>query len=280
MILFPELGRYGRLGNQMFQIAASLAVAYKNDTEFYYPHDIDERIHDGQKCLLKNFVNNIKKLPQLSSPQETHVHYTQTENQDIDKGYFKLGDNSSLSGFFESEQYFEKYKEKIKSVFVFQDTIDLYANHYIEALKSLYTNTEIVGVHFRRGDYNEPKETPDLFFKFSQHAISESFKDKPYIFLIFSGGNKENSKEDIEYCKANFFTTSDSSLIFCELNDTIRELAIMTKCDHMILTTKSTLGWWGAYLNKNKDKKIIVPRECIGPKYKANILWPTEFTQI
>lgn len=281
MILFPEIGRYGRLGNQLFQLSSSLALAYKHNTDFFLPHDIYERVHDGQQCLLKHFVNNIKKLPKDEKiPQTTLFEEDIYVHEKIDTRYFELAANVSLHGFFESEQYFEEYKDRIKSVLQFEENIDGFSTNYINVLKSLHNGAEVVGIHFRRGDYNEPQRDPDTFFRFAQQAIAQCFQDKPYVFLIFSGGNKENSGDDIEYCKNTFSSYLNNKIVFCELKDTIHELAIMTKCDHMILTTKSTLGWWGGYLNKNKDKKIIVPKECIGPLYNANRLWPKEFTQI
>ena len=60
MIIFPEIGRHGRLGNQMFQLATMKALALETNTECYLPNDLDEREHHGQKCLLNHFDH---KLP-------------------------------------------------------------------------------------------------------------------------------------------------------------------------------------------------------------------------
>ena len=37
------------------------------------------------------------------------------------------------------------------------------------------------------------------------------------------------------------------------------DLAIMSMCDHFIISN-STYSWWAAWLSQNRNKKVIVPK--------------------
>jgi hypothetical protein len=278
MFVFPEIGRSGRLGNQMFQLAAIKSLSLKNKSQAYLPEDIDTRITDGQNCLLQYFKHNVS-LINLAECGHLKV-FTEAQNhlEILDRRFFDISGSIALHGHFESEHFFKDYKNDIISMYTFVDSIDAFSTDYIESIKQRYPNKEIVGIHFRRGDYRETHETPQIFLRYIYYARNVEFNDDKYIFLLFTGGNQQkgNSNEsDMNWCKQNMPNT-----LFCEVNDTIKDLAIMTKCDHMILTTKSTLGWWGAYLNKNPSKKIVVPGISIGPTFNPDLFWPSEFIKV
>ena len=40
MVTFANLGRYGRLGNQMFQIASTIGIAKANGYEYAFPESV------------------------------------------------------------------------------------------------------------------------------------------------------------------------------------------------------------------------------------------------
>ena len=104
----------------------------------------------------------------------------------------------------------------------------------------------------------------DYYFQ----AITENFKPiEDYNFVVFSN--------DIEFCKQNF--TGDNvwyvePVIIPEINpekvwtDSEKEdLALMSLCDHHIIAN-SSYSWWGAFLSKNPNKKIICPTNyVVGP---------------
>ena len=54
MITFTQLGRYGRLGNQLFQYAAIKSVSLETGHSLKIPNP-DNMVWQNQKCYLSDF---------------------------------------------------------------------------------------------------------------------------------------------------------------------------------------------------------------------------------
>lgn len=119
MITFSKLGSYGRLGNQMFQIASTIGVAVKNGVEFGFP-DFDNQVY------FKNRLPSCRsKLPRV----------------DVGWGYHEIfAQKADLVGYLQSEKYFENCKGIVRYY--------LTPDYDIE-------EREGVAVHVRRGDYDD-----------------------------------------------------------------------------------------------------------------------------
>jgi Glycosyl transferase family 11 len=302
MIIFPDLGLYGRLGNQMFQIATMKALSLRNNCDIALPHDIYERENDGQLNLLRNFKLGIRTMEKTEITNFKGSYFEEYYDAHIsnynriarfDAATIDIESNTAIKGFFESERYFIDYKSEIKSCFELVDTIETFGNTYIDNLKRT-NKKKIVGLHLRLNDYihwvkqmlDSDFETAQKFYieqiiDYVNMIINTYIKDEDYTLLIFCGGNTEqgnSNTREIKWCKS--VLPNWKNRVFCEIDDTIKEFSVMTKCDKLILTSRSTLGWWAGYLNKNPDKAIYVPRTVIGPPYDPDFLWPDEFIQV
>jgi hypothetical protein len=289
-IRFATIGKEGRLGNVMFQYAALKALCLEKNEICYLPWDIDEREHDGQKCLLNYFKHSAILSTQKEEETFTGISY---RFQEEEYSYLNLPLPVNLEGHPESELFFKKYKSEIKREFEFINHIENISTQYIKDLRKKHSRlVEIVGIHIRRGDVNNYHVWDNWYRIYIENIISNIFSEDRYIFLCFTGGSTtpENSNtEDIAWCKENIQV--NAPLYLCDVNDTIKDLAIMTKCDHMILCSRSTLAWWGAYLNKNEGKRVIVPKglpyfptetsQYFPPvEFNSAVFWSNDFIQV
>jgi hypothetical protein len=95
-----------------------------------------------------------------------------------------------------------------------------------------------------------------LGVEYYQQSIN-IFDDDTYQYFVFS--------DDINWCKEVF---GENELIeYIDGNNQYVDLYLMTQCDHNIIGN-STFSWWGAWLNKNKNKKVIAPSIWFNPNRK------------
>ena len=109
MISFTELGRLGRLGNQLFQYAVLKSVGIKNNYDVKIP-DPSTMHWQGQDCLLDQFNLECDYLTPSDYAQITR----RVIEEDVSEFYpdiFSISDNIDLYGFFQNYQYFKDYEK-------------------------------------------------------------------------------------------------------------------------------------------------------------------------
>jgi hypothetical protein len=233
MLTFKQLGRYGRLGNQMSQIAGTIGIAHKCGHGFGFPkwrnYDALERFGTDEDIEVHEWFAN-------PLPDVVDAHYI-THN--VPWGYHETSvpDWTNLQGHMQSERYFQHCEHLIRYYFEFK--------HKSKPLK------DTLAIHFRGGDYGgnyHPHCTPEYYAK----AI-EQFDCKR--ILVFS--------DDIKLAKQRITAEAE----FVEGNHTMVDLELMSQCDHHIIAN-STFSWWGAWLGQSK--KVVAPRRWFGPEARIN----------
>jgi len=238
----------GGLGNQMFQIAAAKSLAISTNDDFGLNYSLCHTPNQGKKgTFYKNSIyKNIKEIPNNEMScvlyDEKSFHFSPIPKRK----------NTVIRGYFQSEKYFIDHKNEVLNEFYFSNSDVDYLNKKFNTL-----NQECVSVQIRRGDYLKFSDFhPPCSTEYYEQAIKYFGRNKNFIFV----------SDDIKWVKDNF--TGDNYLYFEEDNE-ILGLILLTICNHNIISN-SSFGWWGAYLNKNSDKKIIAPSKWFGPKAKNN----------
>jgi hypothetical protein len=231
----------GGLGNYMFQISAAYTIAKDLRTDAIF--DLS-RTGQSQRHI-NNYLDNIFSKVKFGTPIPKYIFNERGFSYDP----IPAADDLYLSGYFQSEKYFNKYAEDIRELFSCKDTENKLRDH-ISQIE--YT----CSIHVRRGDYlkypNKHSQSPTEYY---DTAISLVKEQNPNVtFLIFS--------DDIQWCKNHFI---GNEYTFIEGFEDWEDLILMSICDANIITN-STFSWWAAWLGETPGKLIIAPEKWFGPE--------------
>lgn len=229
----------GRLGNNMFQIAATLAVANKSGDDVVFPHTTYAGHRGIRPVDLSIFGYS---FPRGELPQENVKH------EEKEDSYFPIPSlkNLTLCGFYQSYQYFDDIRaELINKYFVPNDAIK-------KRLDEFQILPNAVGVSVRRGDY--------LMLQQNHCVLGDDYYTSALDTYCQDGDQLFVFSDDFVWCKEKF---GDSAVYVNE--DIGVQLFLMTRMKHLVLSN-STFAWWGAYLN-TKGGNIVMPDPWYGPNY-------------
>ena len=261
MITFSSLGKYGRLGNQLFQYSILKSVSNKTGFEIVLDKDINTFTWHGQKCLLKNF--SLKSANYGKSTARNR--YSENTNDLIlspkiyDENVYKVSDDTNFFGYFQSPKYYEDIKDILRDELEMDSQYEDFSDEYLNQ----FQNTT-VSLHVRRGDVSDGTNrgcewandfTPNsIQYQYYKNSLDSIPQDST--ILLFTGGNRENkNNKDYEWCKNNF---KDERIVFVNDMNELETISIMKKVNINITGFKSTFSWWGSFLNKNEN--VIAPK--------------------
>jgi hypothetical protein len=228
----------GGLGNQMFQIAATIALSLRNN---------DKSCFNFSTCNTPLQGNPSNKYKDTIFSKICNQPFFFSEKQYFEPKFsyteISYHNNLLLNGYFQSEKYFEDFKDNIIDTFVISDIVKKPINN-------------LTSVHIRRGDYLNLQHF---------HSICDISYYKKAMDTI--GGNFLFFSDDMEWVRENF---QGDNIFYSQNNDEVLDLSLMTLCDNNIIAN-SSFSWWGAYLNQNSNKIVISPKEWFGPKGPKDI---------
>lgn len=235
IVSFSKLGNYGRAGNMLFEVMATLGIAERNNALASFPSWPYEGYFENKlpnSPLPDHYIPVFKELEFCYQEFDfSAIHSIPQNEQYID-----------LVGYFQSEKYFPS---NAKQVFKFKET-------FLESVKTKLPDNgkKNIAIHIRRGDYQQEPyvnlyyQLPITYFINALIAIPD-WRD--YNIIIFS--------DDLPYCKVHLSCLSN--VYFPELNE-IETLAAGTFCEHFIISN-STFGWWLAWLGEKETSTVIHP---------------------
>jgi hypothetical protein len=233
---------------------------------------IDDLENANQNFLPQTYILQPKDInSNYSSYDKIYIHdkvkYT-SNSQAIEtvainsrkRGYIKNKEELFLNtkaiqlfdGYFQSAKNFLGFDDKIKKLFGPNE-------EFISKIYQKYPQLNLentVSIHIRFGDYKQnPHIHPSVSKEYLDKAL-EMIKDYQHLFLF---------GDDQEWLSQNFY---GENITLINEEDYV-DMWIMSLCKHNIIPN-STFSWWAAFLNKNNNKKIIVPSIWFGPNGPQN----------
>ena len=277
-ITMKGLGQSGGLYSQIQSYASLAAVAKANNKKIVFTQDSlnGEYVQyiTGEFYQTKIRIFDLLQIDYevvskdfLDSFASKHINYHTTA---YDETLFRLESdiNYNLVGRFDTYVYWYNDIGVEVANWKYRPELQLQAEARMADIKNQLGNKPYVSIHVRLGDYLHPNHHfAILDGDYYEKAIIENFLPiEDYNFVVFSN--------DIAYTKEMF---SGDNIFFVEpvsgekvCTDSEKEdLALMSLCDHHI-TSNSSYSWWGAYLSKNKDKKIICPTNWLKAYHQSS----------
>ena len=273
--MFNIIRFQGGLGNQMFIYAFYLSLKHKS---FFSLCNIDPLdswfVHGGIKIheIFSNiniysykFYRRQRKfyaskylVPTTSYIREKHELYGV-----YNKSYFLPCSIVNIyEGFWQSEQYFKGVEKKIRKAFDFE--LKKLNQKSKEILINIIT-TNSVSIHIRRCDYLEHESFCDIcnvrYYIEATNYIKQKIDN--VIFYVFS--------DDIPWVKGNLDIENIQYIDWNQGKDSWQDMCLMANCKHNIIAN-STFSWWGAWLNKNKNKIVVSPNKWNNKKSFSDII--------
>lgn len=262
----------GGLGNQMFQYACYLKlkklgkeVKFDDVTSYrlgnarpvqlavfdiFYPRATPDEIQSmlDASPLFKDRMRRRIKGRSLKQYIEKDYSY--------DPGVFDV-DDTYLTGYFQSEKYFEDIEDEIRKTFVLrQDLLTEDVRRLGSCIRGL---RESVSIHIRLGDYMSA-DGADVYRdictdEYYDAAVSYILQKKPdAVFYLFTndqtwGEYFKNTHPELELNLVKGNTEYSGYL----------DLYLMSMCRHHIIAN-SSFSWWGAWLNSGPDSIVVAPK--------------------
>ncbi len=255
----------GGLGNQMFQYACGRALARQFDQKLV----LDLRGF-GEQTLRRFSLDHYKikaevgndallpTIPQIRSPLVRlfprwyrpaglriirDYHYGT-----YDPSLFTNGVNLYLDGYWQTERYFARVAETIKTELQMKEPLDSENQRLVERI---YQQPS-VSVHVRRTDYINNSFYAQCTLAYYQRGIDYLKERSSNLQMFVFSDDPDWVRQQLQTGLPTTYVTHNLGMA----DD--KDLALMSQCRHHIIAN-SSFSWWGAWLGTSADGIVIAP---------------------
>ena len=185
-------------------------------------------------------------------------------------GINRVPSNVYLTGYWQSEKYFESIEPIIRADFVFRQPMSERSQHIANEI----AQSNAISLHVRRGDYVQNAQTLathgvcslEYYQAAIRHTVERVVQPRFFVFSDDIAWVKENLKISFpcQYVDHNRGTES------------YNDMRLMSLCQHHIIAN-SSFSWWGAWLNPSSDKIVIAPKRWFAKQADVRDLFPPDW---
>jgi len=226
-LTFSKIGQHGRLGNQMFQIAATIGLAEAHGLSWDFFSDIDD-------CAAGRLFNLRGGLARSTRPLTVYKEIKQVY-YNIELQNIREAEVISLHGYFQDYRYFSKSLVTLDQYFTTPHDLLQRVRAKVPELDSSLS----VALHVRRGDYVQLNALYNLLDENYYIRALSMIRSKIDTVIIVS--------DDIPWCKRNLVPLIPYAVVFSPFKDDLSDFLLL-HLSKVIIIANSSFSWWAAFL--------------------------------
>jgi len=278
----------GGLGNQLFQIFATIATSMKYNKQFFFIYS--DKLNVGKErptywysllSGIRSYVINMNSEYPMKQYNDPNIQYKEIPNP---KEYLSDMPTNSvllLHGYFQFYKHFIDYQTRI------YDLINLYEQLEQTREVSPLRVQGAISIHFRLDDYVNHQEYHNIlsveYYIKCIRAIQKEDNAVTNVLVFY----QEIDTDMVETNYMSQLRKEFPTLVFTYIDHKKpdwQQMLTMAICKYNVIAN-STFSWWGAYLNQTPDSvhKVYYPAQWFGPAlrhYDVSEMFPPHWNRI
>lgn len=253
----------GRLGNQLFQLAASVQIKERTDSQVIWKENLYSKETDYRRTIFKEMPISSSERHACGWKTPKFLPKIARDCSNLNDILAQVEDCSVIKGLFQCADVAERGLSVVEKVLQKQELEYLGATERITTARNdALSGSALVAMHIRRGDYTKRfnrkllEPLPIAYYKKAMKLMPPNST-----FLVFS--------DDIKWCRGAFFEEkmAGTRIVYMRVINPIEALLTMAMADHHIIAN-STFSWWAAFLYQRLQHIVVAPIPWYGPRVK------------